>query len=203
MTETRDVKIGQTDFTVLADIRDTDGAPATGLVYTDIDASYTRAETDNDVTVADVTPATLASLTAVHADWGFIEVDATKAPGLYRFDPADAPFATGAWSAVITITGTGLDPYKLHAVLVPESPYAGVMPSTAGILAIWSFIIEGTMTAREFLRGILAGLIAKLSGANTGTTTIRNVTDTKNRFVVSTDTTGRTAVTMDLTESGD
>lgn len=122
-----EVLIGQVDYTVLVKMRDTAGAPATGLDETDIDIAYARVETDNDVTTADVTPASLAALTTAHTDWGFEEVSATDHPGLYRLDIADAVFAAGAWSAVVTVTGTGLDPADMEFVLVPNAPLTGVL----------------------------------------------------------------------------
>lgn len=101
------VNIDQADYTVLVFIPDsssTTGAGKTGLDDTKIDLAYSRVETDNDVTCADVAPAALTALTDAHTDWGFFEVDSANAPGLYRLDIADAVFATGAWSAVVTIT---------------------------------------------------------------------------------------------------
>lgn len=112
------VLIGQTDYTVLVMMRDDAGAPATALAHTDIDIAYARVETDNDVTTADVAPADLANLTAAHTDWGWEVVSATDHPGLYRLDIADAVFASGAWSAVVSVTGTGLDPAHLEFELV-------------------------------------------------------------------------------------
>jgi len=122
----QEVKIGQTDYSVFVLIRDTSGNAKTALVYTDIDIAYARMETDNDVTTTDVAPANLATpaLTDPHLDWGFLLVSDTDHPGLYRLDIADAVFASGAWSAVVTITGTGLEPSHLEFVMVPEAPYS-------------------------------------------------------------------------------
>lgn len=132
----QEVKIGQIDYTVLVLIRDTAGAPKTGLtnVSAGIDVCYTRVETDNDVVLTDGALVALATpaLTDPHLDWGFLQVDATKAPGLYRLDIPDGVFATGAWSAVVSLIGTGLDPAQLEFILVPESPYAGVNVSKIG-----------------------------------------------------------------------
>ena len=126
----QEVKIGQTDYTVLILIRDTAGAPKTGLTNASagIDVCYTRVETDNDVVLTAGAPVALATpaLTDVHLDWGFLQVDATNAPGLYRLDIADGVFATGAWSAVVSLIATGIDPCQIEFVLVPESPYTGV-----------------------------------------------------------------------------
>lgn len=103
-----DILIGSTDYTKTVYIPDpasTDGSGKTGLVAADLTVSYTRVETDNDVTVTDVTASLndLAALTTAHTDWGLKEVSNTLAPGLYRLDIADAVFASGAWSAVVYV----------------------------------------------------------------------------------------------------
>ena len=123
----QEVKIGQQDYTVLVVIRDTAGAPKTALAYNSggLDICYTRVETDNDVVLGDGAPAT-QTLTGSHTDWGFVLVENDKAPGLYRLDIADEVFATGAWSAVVSIIATGCTPTHLEFVLVPEAPYTGV-----------------------------------------------------------------------------
>lgn len=125
----REVLIGQADYTVLVKIVGTDGAPETGLTEASIDLAYSRVETDNDVTISDVTPAALSALTDAHTDWGFEEVDATNAPGLYRLDIADAVFASGAWEAVVTITdasGTDFYPVDIGFRLVAVNALDGV-----------------------------------------------------------------------------
>lgn len=160
----QEVKIGQTDYTVLVHIRDTDGAAKTALVHTDIDIAYARVKTNNEVTTADVSPATLANLAAAHSDWGFLLVSDTDHPGLYRLDIADAVFASGAWSSVVTIVGTGLDPTHLEFVLVPVAPYDGVnahqvsgtTPDTSATLAdaIWDEALSGHTTAGTAGKGV-------------------------------------------------
>jgi hypothetical protein len=125
----REVLIGQTDYTVLVKIVGTDGAPESGLTEASIDLAYSRVETDNDVTTADVTPAALTALTDAHTDWGFEEVSSTDHPGLYRLDIADAVFASGAWEAVVTITdASGTDFYAVDIGfrLVAFNPLDGV-----------------------------------------------------------------------------
>jgi hypothetical protein len=121
------VKIGQTDYTILVLIRDTAGAPKTALTYgsSGIDVCYTRVETDNDVVLTAGAPAE-TTLTGAHVDWGFVKVDDTNAPGLYKLDIADGVFASGAWSAVVSLICTGCDPVHVEFMLVPESPSLGV-----------------------------------------------------------------------------
>jgi hypothetical protein len=123
----REVLIGQTDYTVLVKIIGTDGAPESGLTEASIDLAYSRVETDNDVTTADVTPAALSALTDAHTDWGFEEVSSTDHPGLYRLDIADAVFASGAWEAVVTdASGTDFYAVDIGFRLVAFNPLDGV-----------------------------------------------------------------------------
>lgn len=79
------------------------GEPVTGLLFSDIEtggsASYVRQGADR----TDLTLVTLASASAAHTDGGFIEVDATNMPGLYRCDFPDAAFATGVDQVFLSI----------------------------------------------------------------------------------------------------
>lgn len=168
----QEVLAGQIDYTVLILIRDDAGAPATGLTEASVDIAYARVETDNDVTTADVTPAALASLTAAHTDWGIEEVSATDHPGLYRLDIADAVFATGAWSAVVSVTGTGLDPCQIEFIMVPHTPLTGVLlaPTTHTSAVIPTVTTTGTATAVTTVNGLAANVItAAATAADFGT----------------------------------
>lgn len=105
------ILIGTTDRTVAIFIPDpasTTGAGKTGLVAASLTVTYTRIETDNDVTHTDVTSSlnNLSALTDAHNDWGLKEVSSTLSKGLYRLDIADAVFASGAWYAVVQVTIT-------------------------------------------------------------------------------------------------
>ena len=166
----QEVKIDQADYTVFILVRDTSGNAKTALVFGDIDLAYARVETDNDVTTTDVAPATLASLTAAHDDWGFLLVSDTDHPGLYRLDIADEVFATGAWSAVVTLTGAGLEPSHLEFVMVPELPYSanGSSLTEAGgdgdhLTAI--NLPDQTMNIVGNITGNLSGTVGSVTGA--------------------------------------
>lgn len=71
------------------------GEPVTGLLFSDIEtggfASYVR----QGAASTELTLITLASASATHADGGFILVDDSENPGLYRCDYPDAAFASG------------------------------------------------------------------------------------------------------------
>lgn len=136
--------LGVTDRTTLVFIPDpasTDGSGKTGLVAANLTVSFARVETDNDVTVSDVTGSLndLSALTDAHNDWGWKEVSSTVAPGLYRLDLADAVFAAGAWMAVVyvmvTTSAAGATPkgYRLVAINALDAVRLGLtaLPNAA------------------------------------------------------------------------
>ena len=81
-----------------------------------------------------------------------------------------------------------------------DSLNSGVPLSAAAVDAILDDVVEGSLTARQALRLMLASLTGKASGGGTTTVSFRDVGDTKNRLVMTTDANGnRTAVTRDAT----
>jgi hypothetical protein len=100
------IKPGTTDVTVYVHIVDsTTAAGETGLAYntSGLSAYYVR-------TLGSATAITLATQTVggAHSDGGFVEVDATNMPGVYRLDLPDAVCATSARAAEIMVKGTGI-----------------------------------------------------------------------------------------------
>ena len=129
----QEILLGSTDRSFLVFIPDpasTDGSGKTGLAHTDITVSNTRVETDNDVIVTDYTSSlnALTNLTDAHNDWGWKEVSNTLCPGLYRIDPADALFASGAWSSVlyVMITTSAAAASPMEFILVATNHLDGV-----------------------------------------------------------------------------
>lgn len=97
------VRKGSVDRSVTIRIIDsTDGTPETGVVFNTagIDLWYRR----EGGAVVSITEATLASLTAAHADGGFLHIG----NGYYRLDLPDAAFASGANYADVGGTVTGM-----------------------------------------------------------------------------------------------
>lgn len=99
------IKKASTDVTVYVFIQAsnvTTGAGLTGLVYntTDLVASYVRPKAAR----AALSLAT-QTVTGAHSDGGFVEVDATNMPGVYRLDLPDAVCATGVNSVVVMLKG--------------------------------------------------------------------------------------------------
>jgi hypothetical protein len=144
----QEVKIGQTDYTVLILLRDkTTGAPKAAVLHDDagMNVSYTRVATaDNHCHLTDGGVPVTVAVDGAHTDWGFILVDDTHAPGLYRLDIADGVFASGAWSAVVTLVNTACDTVHIEFMLVPEAPVTGVNVSQWAATAVHTSDEAGT-----------------------------------------------------------
>ena len=95
-----EVEVGATNVSIYVRFVDDDGGtapgePTTGLLFSDIEtggsASYVRqGATRTDMSLIS------QSAGGGHTDGGFVLVDDTNMPGLYRLDPPDTPFASGA-----------------------------------------------------------------------------------------------------------
>jgi len=99
------LKKGSTDVSVYLFAQDsskTTGAGLTGLAYNtaSLTAYYVRP-------LGSATQITLATqtVTGAHADGGFVEVDSTNMPGVYRLDLPDAVCASGVPSVVVMLKG--------------------------------------------------------------------------------------------------
>jgi hypothetical protein len=109
---------GATSQTVLIFIQDstsTGGAGKTGLAFNT--ASLTAYYARPRAAAVAITLAT-QTVTGAYSSGGFVEIDATNMPGLYRFDPPDAVLATGVDSVVVMLKGaTGMAPLPLEIQL--------------------------------------------------------------------------------------
>lgn len=103
------------------------GLPKTGILYSDVTASYVRTRSAR---VA-ITPATLASASAAWSSGGFILVDDTNQPGVYRFDVPDAAFATGADEVIVTVKATGCRTQSRKFTLVNLNNQVAWAPNAA------------------------------------------------------------------------
>ncbi|KKK65246.1 hypothetical protein LCGC14_2976080, partial [marine sediment metagenome] len=79
------------------------GEPVTGLLFSDIETGGSASYARQGAARVDLTLITLASASAAHADGGFILVDDTNMPGVYRCDYADATFAAGVDEVSLSI----------------------------------------------------------------------------------------------------
>lgn len=94
---------GSVDVTLLVHLKHaTTGQGLTGLAFNtaSLVASYARPGAAR----AAIALAT-QTVAGIHADGGFVEIDATNMPGLYRLDLPDAVVATGVNSAKVMLKG--------------------------------------------------------------------------------------------------
>jgi hypothetical protein len=96
------------------------GAGKTGIAYNtaSLTAYYVRrAGSPVAITLATQT------VTGAFSSGGFVEVDATNMPGLYRLDVPDAAFATGVNKVIVLLKGAaGMAPVVLEYQLVDFDP---------------------------------------------------------------------------------
>lgn len=111
-------KKGSTDQTILVFIQDsasTTGGGKTGIAYnaSGLACYYVRPGS----AAAQLTLAT-QTVTGAHSDGGFVEIDATNMPGVYRLDLSDAILATGVDSVVLMLKGaSGMAPLPIEIQL--------------------------------------------------------------------------------------
>jgi hypothetical protein len=108
----------QTINIFIQDSTASDGSGKTGLTFSDMTCYYVRPAADA-VAISCVTQTTTgAYLTASGVGGGFVEIDATNMPGVYRFDVPDACLSTGVDSVVIMLQATGAAPVLIEIQLV-------------------------------------------------------------------------------------
>lgn len=116
------------------------GEPTTGLLFSDIETGGSASYQRQGAARVDLTLITLVSASAAHADGGFILVDDTEMPGVYRCDFPDAAFAAGVdfvilYLRAVSTKNTVSRPLKvdLTAVDLRDSVRAGMtaLPNAA------------------------------------------------------------------------
>lgn len=116
------IKAGSTSTSVLVWIPDsasTTGGGKTGIAYNA--GSFTAYYVRPGSTAAAITLAT-QTVTGAWSSGGWVEIDSTHMPGLYRLDVPDAVLATGVRAAVVMLTGAaGMAPTLLEFDLTNDS----------------------------------------------------------------------------------
>lgn len=148
------VKAGSTsrrEYVFVLDSASTTGAGKTSIAYNaaGIKAYYVRP--GGTATVISLVTQTV---TGAFSSGGWVEVDATNMPGVYRFDIPDAVFAASAEKAIVMVSGaTGMAPIVLEYDLVAYDPQDTVrlgltaLPNVASGSA-GAIITSGTGTAQ-------------------------------------------------------
>jgi len=157
------IKAGATKQTVDVFIQDstsTTGAGKTGLAYNSegLKAYYRKGATGS------ATEITLATQTVggAYSSGGFVEIDATNMPGLYRLDVPNAAIDTAGSVSLMLSGATGMAPLPLELQVVAADLEDGVR---LGLTAL-----------PNAAAGASGGLL--ISGSNSGTTTLGALTIT-------------------------
>lgn len=163
------------DASIYLVLRDSAGAPVTGLLYNSAGAKayYVRPRG----TPVAITLATLANAQSAHADGGFVEVDATNMPGLYRLDLPDAAIDDGENYVLVQVDFTATLPTATLVLLDPHpSIIQGKVVADAGNTSstFKTNLTEGSTDAFKsaFLlwrTGITAGEVQKVTAFDPAT----------------------------------
>ena len=155
----------------------TTGAGLTGLVFNSASlvAYYVRPL----AAAAAITLAT-QTVTGAFSSGGFVEVDATNMPGVYRFDVPNAALATGVNSVVVMLKGaTNMVPVVLEIDLVAYDPQSATNLGLSQIDAATSSRMATYTQPAGFLAATFpAGTVANTTNITAGTiTTATNLTN--------------------------
>jgi hypothetical protein len=148
----------------------------TGLVFGDITGSYVRPlGSRQSITMATQT------VTGAYSSGGFVEIDATNQPGLYRFDLPDAALATGVVEATVSLKATGVLTDHTTIYLTDYDPNAAGASEAAIADAVWDEARAGHVGAGSFGQGV-----ASVQGNVTGSVASVTVVDDKVDYALST-----------------
>lgn len=138
----------RSEYVFVQDSASTTGGGKTGIAFnaSGFTAYYVRPG-------GSATAITLATQTVTGA-WssgGWIEVDATNLPGIYRFDIPNAVFATGVDHAVVMLKGaSGMAPVSLEYQLVGFNPSTAWLTSAQTASAVWGADVAGYVAETNF-----------------------------------------------------
>jgi hypothetical protein len=151
---------GTTSYTANIFIQDstvTTGAGKTGLVYNT--ASLTAYYVRPGAAAVSITLAT-QTVTGAWSSGGFVEVDATNMPGVYRLDIPDAALAAGKTSVAILLKGaTGMAPVTLEV----ELTLVNNQSATAFMTSVGS--VTGAVGSVTGAVGSVTGAVGSVTGA--------------------------------------
>lgn len=175
------IRQGRTDLRLTINIvQDSGGAnpgePKTGLTNTDVTSAFYAREAG---TPTAITVVSLATVTTPHTDGGFIELDGTNMPGLYRFDLPDAVVAATdlVRHATVKLILTGASNAIAEAALIDLEPrLVGELSSPLGnddvADAVWNGSVSGHNSIGTFGQIIGGAQVGTVSGAPPATTTV-------------------------------
>lgn len=166
------VGAGDTSNTIYVKLRDSStGFAKTGLAFNSAGAfcSYVRPKAAKiDITLATQT------VSGAWSSGGFVEVDATAAPGLYRLDLPDGVAAAGVGYAIVNIGFSNVLAESVEVILDPMPDVSqGTVVADAGN-SLTAFKTNLTSPVADFHKdayclfrtGLLAGQVKKVTAYN-------------------------------------
>jgi len=202
------LKKGATDVTVYLFIQDSSVTTVAGLTGLTFETASLACYYVRPLGAASAITLTTQTVTGAHSNGGFVEVDATNMPGIYRLDLPDAVCATGADSAVVMLKGsTNLTPVALEIQLTDfdlnsTSNSVGAVASVTGDVTlatgeVLDLVVVGSYTIQDVLKIMASVLAGKLTGGGTTEVTFRGIDDTSDVVVATVDADGnRSTVTI-------
>lgn len=153
----------RSEYVFVQDSASTTGGGKTGIAFnaSGFTAYYVRpGGTATGITLATQT------VTGAWSSGGWVEVDATNLPGIYRFDIPNAVFATGADHAVVMLKGaSGMAPVSLEYQLVGFDPSTTWLTSAQTASAILDAVGASYVTAGSIGYAIQNSNVASISGS--------------------------------------
>ncbi len=143
----------RSEYVFVQDSASTTGGGKTGIAFNT--ASFTAYYVRPPVagvggTAVQITLAT-QTVSGAYSSGGWVEVDATNLPGIYRFDIPNAVFATGVDHAVVMLKGaSGMAPVSLEYQLTGFDPATSWLTSAQTATAVWGASVSGYTSASEF-----------------------------------------------------
>jgi hypothetical protein len=119
------------------------GEPTTGLLFSDIETGGSASYVRQGAARTDFTLVTLASASAAHIDGGFILVDDTNMPGLYRLDVPDAAFTTGVDQVVIQLVAASGKNTVMRPIMVDITDVDLRDGVRGGLTALPNAVVDG------------------------------------------------------------
>ena len=153
----KEILAGSTNQTIDVFIQDsssTAGAGLTGLAFNTASLTcYYRLGATGSATALSLATQTVGG---AHSDGGFVEIDATNMPGMYRLDLSDAMVATAGLTKIQLKGATNMAPVQVEIEVVAVNKYDGVrlgltaLPNSTNLSLSAGTIVPGTVDTGSF-----------------------------------------------------
>jgi len=153
----------RSEYVFVQDSGSTTGGGKTGIAYNA--ASFTAYFVRPLGSATAITLAT-QTVTGAWSSGGWVEVDATNLPGIYRFDIPNAVFVTGVDHAVVMLKGaSGMAPVSLEYQLTGFDPATSWLTSAQTAAAVWDEARASHVTVGTFGQYVNAELVTPTNAA--------------------------------------